>query len=72
LIKVYDPYSIKPLGEILLKIQNDLIDSQEKYENDSEEEVHYTISRDNNNPKWKGFDLSNYYKTFLKQKRGRS
>jgi hypothetical protein len=66
-IRLYDPYSIKPLSETFEKIQNGLMESQEKYEKDIEE-----FGMDNEMAKKdKKFDLSEQFKNFLRLKRGR-
>jgi hypothetical protein len=59
---------VKSFGDTLEKIQSDLIDAQDKYENDEDDEG---VGDSRNYIKNQKFDLSQYYKTFLRHKRGR-
>jgi hypothetical protein len=61
---------VKSLAETLEKIKSDLEDSEEKYENDEDESC-LGDSGSSKFTKNKKFDLSDYYKTFLRHKRGR-
>jgi hypothetical protein len=66
MLRLYDFYGLKPLSETLAKIEEDLLESKTKNDNDSEDECVPEAA-----PKKNKFDLTKYWDNFLSKKRGR-
>ena len=67
MLRLYDFYGFKPLSETLAKIEEDLLESRTKNDNDSEDEFVAQESA----PKKNKFDLTKYWDNYLNKKRGR-